>query len=144
MLLLRKRLCINCSSWACTSLGNIPCLKFGRNNLNSYNSKTHVTDNSNKFWIPLRIRITWVQKYLLFIVFFLLLLLLISVLPSYLWLNFSRARAFPWKSRHEGLKKIFVIDLIFEYYTSCPSVINFNKNLSYQQINKPNWYTSLQ
>ena len=77
MLLLRKRLCINCSSLACTSLGNIPCLKFGRNNLNSYNSKTHVTDNSNKFWIPLRIRITWVQKYLLFVFFIIIIIIII-------------------------------------------------------------------
>ena len=30
------------------------------------------------------------------------------------------------------------------YYTLCPSVISFDKNLSYQQINKPNWHISLQ
>ena len=30
------------------------------------------------------------------------------------------------------------------YYTLCPPVISFNKKLSYHQINKPNWYISLQ
>ena len=46
--------------------------------------------------------------------------------------------AIPWKSGHESLKKIFAIDLIFIYiyYASYTSVISFEKNLSYQQINK--------
>ena len=30
------------------------------------------------------------------------------------------------------------------YDTLGPSVISFNKNLSYQKINKPNWHISLQ
>ena len=51
----------------------------------------------------------------------------------------------PSKSGHEGLEKnLCDWSRLWIYYTLCPSVISFNKNLSYQQINKPSWCISLQ